>query len=146
MRGVPNLRWQVSLGIIVHSCFGIKDGTNFVANRQVFCGFRSHTSSGTSTMETTCEWLCILEIMIDTIFDNNISAYCKTHFILYLLIVTLFWLLLCYTPSTTNLNRQLFTFGVTNKFAWLFFNVFRGTRRFVYGSALLWSLAIADLL
>ena len=52
-RGASNLRWHVSFGIIVHSCFGVRDGTNFVANRQVFCGFKSHTSSGTSTRPVT---------------------------------------------------------------------------------------------
>jgi len=35
-RGVVNFNKQVSLGITVHSCFGINLGTSFVANLQVF--------------------------------------------------------------------------------------------------------------
>merc|ERR1711936_1445421 len=46
-----NLRTQVSFGTIVHSCFGASWGTSLVCSLQVFWGFRSHISSGTSTRE-----------------------------------------------------------------------------------------------
>ena len=50
--GVLNFRLQVSLGTTVHSCFGSRLGTNLVTRRQVFWGFKSQTSSGTSTKES----------------------------------------------------------------------------------------------
>ena len=35
-RGDSNLRWQLSFGITVHSCFGVSFGTSFVAKRHTF--------------------------------------------------------------------------------------------------------------
>merc|ERR1719410_135789 len=55
--GCVNLRVQVSLGTMVHWCSGFNLGTSLVMKRQVFWGFRSHTSSGTSTREAmTLSW------------------------------------------------------------------------------------------
>ena len=51
--GLLNLRLQTSLGMMVHSWAGFKLGTNLVSNLQVFCGFKSQTSSGISTREVT---------------------------------------------------------------------------------------------
>ena len=45
------------LGTSEHSCFGLRLGTSLVANRHVFCGLRSHTSSGTSvTTSLVLSW------------------------------------------------------------------------------------------
>ena len=49
--GEENLRWQTSLGMMVHSWAGFNLGTNLVWNLQVFWGFKSQTSSGTSIRE-----------------------------------------------------------------------------------------------
>ena len=55
--GCVNFSVQVSFGIIVHWCSGFSLGTRRVMNRQVFWGFRSQTSSGTSTSEAiTLSW------------------------------------------------------------------------------------------
>ena len=51
--GLENFKAQTCLGTMEHSCLGFKLGTNLVANRHVFCGFRSQISSGTST---TVSW------------------------------------------------------------------------------------------
>merc|ERR1712117_572603 len=49
--GWVNLRVQVSLGTMVHWCSGFSLGTSLVMNLHVFWGFKSQTSSGTSTRE-----------------------------------------------------------------------------------------------
>merc|ERR1719410_1485821 len=55
--GWVNFRVQVSLGTMVHWCSGFSLGTSLVTNLQVFCGLRSHTSSGTSTrLAMTLSW------------------------------------------------------------------------------------------
>ncbi len=61
------------------------------------------------------------------------------------LLVTLLRSFLSDTASTTNLNWQLFTTGVTNKLARLLLNITSGARRLIDSPALFRSLAIADL-
>ena len=48
--------WQNSFGTIEHSVCGINFGKSLVTELQVFIGWRSQTSSGTSTAESTCLW------------------------------------------------------------------------------------------
>jgi hypothetical protein len=59
--------------------------------------------------------------------------------------MALFFSFLSGTASTTDLNGELLTLGVSNKLARLFLNILCGTRRLIYGFALLWTLSIADL-
>merc|ERR1711862_368211 len=49
------------------------------------------------------------------------------------------------TTSSTDLNGQFFTSGVSNEFAGLLLNVSGSTRRFIDGSTFLGSLSVADL-
>ncbi len=61
------------------------------------------------------------------------------------LVVALLGTLISCAASTTDLNGQLLTAGVTNKLARLLLNVTGGTRGLIHGSALLRALTIADL-
>jgi len=62
------------------------------------------------------------------------------------LVVALFLALLKGTASSADLNRELFTGGVTDKLARLLLNILRGTRGFINSPTLFRALTVAHLL
>jgi len=62
------------------------------------------------------------------------------------LVVALLWALLGNTASSANLDGELLALGVANKLAWLLLDVLGSTARLVNGSALFWTLSVANLL
>jgi hypothetical protein len=89
--------------------------------------------------QLSLESACLLRIQV-TGFFGNINERCEDF------VVAFFRTFIGYTSSAADFNGQLLTASISNKFTWLFFHVSGGASGLKQGTALLWALAIANLL